>query len=46
MDSAVFSKDAREQQVSVEPEDASEDLFWLPVEVGPAGPLADKRFIL
>ncbi|MEV6923260.1 hypothetical protein AB0M46_01930 [Dactylosporangium sp. NPDC051485] len=46
MDSAVLSSDGRDQQVNVEPEDASEDSFWLPVEAGAAGPLADKRFIL
>ena len=48
MDSAVLSKDVRDQQANVEPEDASDDLFWLPAEAGTsvAGPLADKRFIL
>ena len=48
MDSAVLSKDVGEQQTNVEPEDASDDLFWLPAEAGTwvAGPLADRRFIL
>jgi hypothetical protein len=48
MDSAVLSSDVREQQSNVEPEDASDDLFWLPAEPGTAiaGPHADRRFIL
>ncbi|WP_433050391.1 hypothetical protein [Dactylosporangium sp. CS-033363] len=48
MDSAVLSSDVRENQVNVEPEDASDDVFWLPAEPGTsiAGPLADRRFIL
>ncbi|WP_433209673.1 hypothetical protein ACQP00_45630 [Dactylosporangium sp. CS-047395] len=48
MESAVLSSDVRENQVNVEPEDASDDVFWLPAEAGTsvAGPLADRRFIL
>ncbi|WP_432978123.1 hypothetical protein [Dactylosporangium sp. CA-233914] len=44
----MLSKDVREQQTNAEPEDASDDLFWLPAEPGAsiAGPLADRRFIL
>jgi len=44
----VLSSDVRDQQSNVEPEDASDDLFWLPAEAGTpvAGPLADRRFIL
>ena len=45
MESAVLSKDVRDNQVTIEPEDANEDSFWLPSE-SPAGPLADRRFIL
>jgi hypothetical protein len=45
MESAVLSKDVRDSQVTVEPEDAYEDLLWFPAEA-PAGPFADERFIL
>lgn len=45
MESAVLSSDVREQQMIVEPEDASEELFWWPSEPA-SGPLADTRFIL
>ncbi|WP_433609810.1 hypothetical protein ACQP2P_39375 [Dactylosporangium sp. CA-139114] len=48
MDSAVLSSDVRDNHNNVEPEDASDDLFWLPAEAGAAiaGPHADRRFIL
>ncbi|MFI5911419.1 hypothetical protein [Dactylosporangium sp. NPDC051541] len=49
MESAVLSKDVRDQSTNnTEPEDASDDLFWMPADPGTsvAGPLADSRFIL
>jgi len=49
MESALLSKDVRDQSTNnTEPEDASDDLFWMSSEPGTsvAGPLADSRFIL
>ncbi|GAA4250666.1 hypothetical protein GCM10022255_040200 [Dactylosporangium darangshiense] len=48
MESAVLSSDVNDQPVTVEPEDAPEELFWLPTEARPAsaGPHTDERFIL
>lgn len=45
MDSAVLSGEVREQRIDVEPEDASDDVYWWAAEP-PAGPFADERFIL
>ena len=48
MDSAVLSSDVKDQPMTIEPEDAPEDLFWLPAESRStsAGTLTDERFIL
>jgi hypothetical protein len=48
MESAVLSSDVNDQPMTVEPEDAPEELFWLPSEARSAvtGPHTDERFIL